>query len=590
MAKDTSKPKNRDKKRRLKRESKLDKAVKAKNERNKEALLSKEKQSDDSVLNGNVSGNDAQIPQSDPLNAEDTESINAQMQITKNTGDDAKKEKKKKTKEKKNYKPARKTRKELKMEKAMKEKKERNSRIAQGDAEKEESEKKKKKKKKVRKERKRISPEKIALGKRIITGVLIGLALVYAIFLFVTTNFMGNNNYMTEMVSKTMVSNTIKTSAFIARDEAVLENTTNGILVYTKNNGDRVRKDGVIATAYQNEQDAINQQKVQEIDEKIAYLQSLSDASTSVNIGVDTVNAQLTSRFVNLLDSINKRNLTGISTVESDLMSLIYRKQIVTGEQGSFQDMINSLEGQKNKLESSTTSSLGEVVSGYAGYFVHNLDGYENIFPISDLDRITYDDFKNIKPKEVDNDKYVGKIIKSVNWYIICPISKDDQILLSHNNGDIYVNLPYASSEMMQAKIVYTNENEEDEDHIMLVLSCNYMNSSISEIRNESVDIVVNSYEGLKIPKKALHDDYCTRTTYNEDGTSSSVKERTQGVYVEYGNELKFKPVYIIYSDDDYVICDENPSSEHAYDRKTVSLYDKVVVEGSDLFDGKLLD
>ena len=445
------------------------------------------------------------------------------------------------------------------------------------------------KKPKTKKQRKGLSEKSKKLIQRIFVGTIITIALVYAIFLFVTTNFMGNNNYVTEMVEKTTVSNTIKTTAFIVRDEEVIENTTNGTLVYSVNNGDRVRKNGVIATSYNSEQDAINMQKISDIDDKINYLKTLSDSNTSVNVGVDTVNGQLNTQLMLLLDSINKANFSTISNTESDLLSLIYRKQIITGEQGSFKDIINSLESQKSTLESNTSNALGTVTSPSAGYFVHNLDGYENSFDVENLDRITYEDFESIQHQEVDNDKYVGKVIKSVNWYIVCPITRDDQTLLSHNNGDIYIRLPFASSEEMRAKIAYTNESD-NSDTIMLVLYCNYMNSSISEIRNESVDIMVSSYEGLKVPKKALHDDYCTKTVYDENDQEHVTKEKAQGVYVEYGNELKFKPVYLIYSGDDYVICNENPLGDYTYDQKTIALYDKVVVEGSDLYNGKLLN
>lgn len=442
---------------------------------------------------------------------------------------------------------------------------------------------------KEKRKRAGFSEERKKLIQRVVVGSLIALGLVYAIFLFVTTNFMGNNNYVTEVAEKAVVSNTIKTTAFIVRDEVPIENTSHGTLVYSVSNGDRVRKDSPVATAYQSEQDAINIQKIEDIDSKIAYLESLSDSNTSVNVGVDSVNEQLDEQMISMLDSINKDNFSALEKNESDLLSLIYRKQIITGENGSFEDIIKKLTEEKNQLKQSTSSSLGAVNSPSAGYFVHNLDGYENAFSVDDLDRITYDDFKNVEPKSVEDTDYVGKVIESVSWYIVCPITKDDQTMLSHNNGDIYVNIPMASSEDMRAKIVYTNENDDD-DHIMLVLSCNDMNSSLCEIRNESVDIKVNSYEGLKISKKALHDDVCTRTTYDENGNESVVEEKAQGVYVEFGNELKFKPVYLIYSDEDYVICNENPTGDMIYDQSTVALYDKVVVEGSDLYDGKLLN
>lgn len=431
--------------------------------------------------------------------------------------------------------------------------------------------------------------EKRALTKRIIVAVLIGLALMYGVFLFVTTNFMGNNNYVTEMITKTSTANTIKSDALIIRDEVLLDNNSDGTIVYSVGNGEKVRTKSTIASVFPNESDAINKQKINDIDEKIVYLKTLADDNTSVNVGVDTMNDQVNNQLIKFIDVVNKGNFANVPKVQDELMSMIYRKQIITGEQGSFDKIIQNLESEKAELEANTSNPIESIVAGQAGYFVTNLDGYEKTFSLEDLQKITYDQYKNTAPVEFDSNDYIGKIIKTVNWYIVCPITKDDKTMIELNDEELYVKLPFAFSEQMPAKVVCANETE-GEDTVMLVLSCNYMNESIAEIRKESVDILVSSYEGLKVPKKALHDDYCTKTTYNDDGTTNEIKEKAQGVYVEFGNQLKFKPVYITYSGDDYVICSETPNSESAYDQKTVTLYDNVVVEGSDLYDGKLLD
>ena len=63
-----------------------------------------------------------------------------------------------------------------------------------------------------------------------------------------------------------------------------------------------------------------------------------------------------------------------------------------------------------------------------------------------------------------------------------------------------------------------------------------------------------------------------------------------QGVYVKYGSEVIFKQVHIIYSDDDYVICSENPDPELLFNGTTITIYDEIIVEGENLYNGKLID
>lgn len=423
---------------------------------------------------------------------------------------------------------------------------------------------------------------------RILLIVLIVIGLIYVIFLFVTTNFMGTDNLVTEITNKTVAADTISSDCFILRDEEIIDNDTHGSLVYSVDDSEKIKVGGLIATSYQSQQDVSNNNEIRDIDDKITYLKALSASTNSVNVGVDSVNDQLDSQMITFINNLNKGNLKNMSSVEDELMQLIYRKQIIVGEQGSFNQIIANLTRKKNQLKEESNPPIGEIIAKSAGYFVSSLDGYENALDISKLDTITYNQYKTIKQKDVSKNDAVGKIIKGVNWYIACPINKDNKNTIERNKTEIQVQFPFASNSVMPAHVVTINSgNTEDEN--LLILSCNYMNNSLAELRNEQVDILISSFEGLKVSKKALHDDYCTRTVYNEDGTKTTKKEKTVGVYVSYGNELVFKPVYIIHSADDYVICEENPDPSTSYDQSTLALYDQVVVEGSDLYNGKIL-
>ena len=420
---------------------------------------------------------------------------------------------------------------------------------------------------------------------RIILGVVITLVLVYIVFLFVTTNFLGSNNIVTETAYKTTAYEAIKTTALVVRDEEYLSSDTDGIMVYQASDGDKVTVDGEIARVYSNEEDVVNMQRIEELNEKIEYLETLNSFSASVNVGIDTVNSQINEKLVNLRKAVNAKTFDYIADVTDDLMSVIYQKQIITGEQKNFTEAIEELTAEKNELESHTPTPVGVVKTPDSGYFVSSVDGYENAVSFADIDEVSYADYKAVQPQDIDEDAYVGKVIKGVAWYLLCPISYDDSVNISHNSSEVKVRLPYATGADIPAKVRYVKQFA-DEEQVMLVLECNFMNDALSKIRNESVEIVINEYEGLMVPKSAIHDDYLERE--NDDGTVT--KEKVQGVYVNYGNELIFRQISILYSGDTYVICDENPDPESLIEGRSIALYDQVVIEGSDLFNGKLIE
>lgn len=424
------------------------------------------------------------------------------------------------------------------------------------------------------------------ITKRILLGVAIALVLVYIVFLFITTNFMGNNNIVTETAYNYKAYDIVESRCYVARDEDYLPASSNGVLVYDVSDGDKVTSDGVIATAYATQEDVAALQQAEELDRKIEYLESLNSVNTSANIGIDTINGQINDRLLSVMKSINAHDYSGISHEEEDLLTSILRKQILTGEQGDISDKIADLKNQRAAI--SVGSPTGTVKAGSAGYFVSKVDGYEKTFDITKLDELTVDDIENASPAEIDPEAYTGKIIKNVNWYLLCPVTADEATALSHADQTVKIRLPSAIDGEIPAKIIGVNAHA-DGERAVAIIQCNYMNDALSKLRRENIEIIVNEYEGLKISKAALHDDDITYTTTDDKGNDTEHTERVQGVYVVYGVELVFKQVAIDYSGDDYIICNPAPKEGTLLNGSTVSLYDKVVIEGGDLFNGKII-
>lgn len=433
------------------------------------------------------------------------------------------------------------------------------------------------------------SPNRSRLTKRILAGVAIALVLVYIVFLFITTNFLGNDNIVTETAYHAKAYDTIESKGLVVRDEQRVQSASNGVLVYDVSDGNKVTANGVIATAYASQDDVASLQKVEELDSRIEFLESVSSVNSAANVGIDTINSQIDERLTTLMKTINARDFgVNIGIAEQNLLTSVLRKQLLTGDQGNISDKINSLTAERDSVKASCGAPIGTIKSDSAGYFVSKVDGYEGVFDLSKLDELTGDDVRNAAAEDIDPDAYIGKVISNVNWYILCPVTNDEATELSHTDSEIRVRLPSAIDGEIPAKIVGVNTYN-DSDNALAILQCNYMSDALSKLRRENVEIVVNEYEGLKISKSALHDDDITYTETDDKGNDTEKTERVQGVYVVYGAELVFKQISIAYAGDEYIICNENPPSGVLLNGSTVSLYDKVVIEGGNLFNGKLI-
>ena len=335
------------------------------------------------------------------------------------------------------------------------------------------------------------------LTKRILIGVAIALVLVYIVFLFITTNFLGNDNIVTETAYHAKAYDIVESKAIVARSEEYLQAGTSGVLVYDVSDGDKVTADGVVATAYASQDDVSALQQIKALDAQIEYLKSLSEVNSSANVGIDTINSQINERLTAVLKSVNARDFSNIRTSEDNLLTSILRKQILTGEQGDLSVKISELTAQRDAI--SAGASVGTVKAGSAGYFVSKVDGYEKTFDVTKLDELTVEDIENASASDINPDDYIGKIINDVNWYLLCPVTRDQATALSHADQNIKIRLPSAVDGEIPAKILHVN-NVTNSDRAVAVIQCNYMNDALSKLRRENVEIIVNEYEG-EIPE-----------------------------------------------------------------------------------------
>ncbi len=167
-------------------------------------------------------------------------------------------------------------------------------------------------------------------------------------------------------------------------------------------------------------------------------------------------------------------------------------------------------------------------------------------------------------------------------------MSPDDASALNIWDSAVTVLFSEASSEPIPAEIYRINQSSKDSNAVV-ILRCDYMEDGLLEARQEPIEIGMGTYTGLRVSKRAIHDDYVTKTTYDDNDNPHKEEKKVQGVYVLYGSEVQFKQISILYADSDYVICDTNPAEGILFNGETISLYDKVIVKGDDLYDGKVI-
>lgn len=423
------------------------------------------------------------------------------------------------------------------------------------------------------------------LFRRILVAALTILAVVYVAYLLISSNF---DIYPTENVIKATITDKIYTNAFIIRDETVISNNTSGVLSYSVDDSEAVKAGGEIAKVYSNENDAVAQSKANSLEEQLNNLKALQNNNTTQNVGIDTINNNISSSIVNYIAGLNNGDIFTADKNANNLIYSINQRQLYTGKIQNFNSEIASLQAQIDELRSNSGNSIGSITSERSGYFSSHCDGYENLIKYSDIDKLKLKDISNIKKQNVNNNN-AGKVVGGLNWYVACEITADDATALSLWDGFVTVLFSDASAESIPAKIKRIDKESKD-SNALLILECDYMDPDLIEVRQEPVEIGLGTYTGLRVSRKAIHDDYVEKVTYDDKNNEITEKKKVQGVYVLHGSEVQFKQIVIIYANDDYILCDPEPDEDELFNGKTVSLYDQVILEGDDLYDGKVIE
>lgn len=398
-------------------------------------------------------------------------------------------------------------------------------------------------------------------GSKILKAFIVILISVFAIHQIASSVY---KPIKTESASFSTVADGLDVTGLVIRNETLVRYSSGGVMHFITGDGSRAPKDGVIANIYDSESASITLSRIDSASKKIADLEEMLSYNDLEAADLDVINNKVKQSLNKLVVSGADGNFEKISDCTENLLSSLNRRQAALGETADFSQQLSALKTELSGLSSSLPAPKDTVKAEISGYFVSKADGYENILKCDSLDSITPEYLKGIKPEEVGSD-VVGKLVSDYEWYIAAAVPINDS--LNYKEGDeltIYTSVK--SFPKLPATVKKINISSDSSSAVVL-FSCNDMNSELASVRSAPMTIVKKEYSGLKIPKSALR-----------------VVDSKRGVYVLTGMQVKFVEVNIIYSADNYMLCEKQTDDE-----KSLRLYDDVIVKGKNLYDGKIV-
>lgn len=417
---------------------------------------------------------------------------------------------------------------------------------------------------------------------KIMIVILSVLSLLVVSYVIQAAYFRRTGAILTQSAAYVTESDSTPVSGIAIRDEAKVANSVNTAILIRKadgiyqpavDDGENVAKGDYIAYKFATQEQAQAYRQSVEIDAKIRYLSLFQKMGNTKNSDISALNSDITLSINKYLYAIEKNDFTNCEELLTNINYSLISRQTATGENSDFSKEITAYTDQLKVLSNQIGEKTG-ISAPFAGYFVSTVDGFEQCYDYKKLrtDGITVKQIEkllNKKPSETNN--AFGKIVGQHIWYFAfnIPVSQASNI---SSGSTLYVSFPEKGIENLEMTVSSMNKTG---DTLAVVLKCKSIDKDILKLRKENAVISLGNYSGFKISNEAITD----------DGNG------TIGVYVYSGQIAVFKPIDVVYRTDSYVLA--NPAideeDKNADQNKVLKQYDRIILKGRNLYDGKVL-
>ena len=354
------------------------------------------------------------------------------------------------------------------------------------------------------------------------------------------------------------VTSSIRTSAaatgITLRDEYLIT-CEMPFLQVTAADGKRIAKGQAVALSYGNESALERAERIRSLELELEYAEVLPN-------GTDGNDREIRNSVLALSTLVMRHELTGLDARARYLNALTLDSGAASREH---RDIIAA---ELSDLRKERSYAAIPISAPEPGIFSALLDGYEHLSYSGQLSptalRSLFDDNLPIPSNAI------GKIVTSSTWYYAALMTESDTAMLrafSDNSDTIpfRVRLEFAGNAPVIASLRSIGTPYDGE--CVVVFSCETALAETLMMRLAEAEVVFDELTGLRIPKQSIHS--------NPDGSVF--------VYVITGTQIEAKTVNIIHDDVDYYLVSRAVGSDSLREGN------EIIVEGRDLYDGKII-
>lgn len=361
------------------------------------------------------------------------------------------------------------------------------------------------------------------------------------------------------------VEETTAVNGYIIRDEHVLPDDGSGLLRLTRAEGEKVGIGDTVAVRY-SDKEALDRQN--KLDKLIRQQEQLMYAKQTVagSEGSLRLDLQIMEQIVAMRQAIEADKPETMEEHISSLEALITKRDYTYASPENVDSKMTALSKQIRELSAKSGGMMKKIKASVPGLYSAVVDGYETVLKPENIASLKPSSLQKIKADPAVSSA-VGKLILGDDWtYVVTMREKDAEELRIGSRKTL--RLAKGIDRNLTAHVSMISEPENGQ--VLVAFTGDRYLSELTMLRKQTADIINRRVTGIRIPENALR--------VNENGET--------GLYCLIGKRVRFKPVKVIYTGEDFILVQPNAERELYQFRAG----DQVVISAGKTYNGKVVE
>lgn len=399
-------------------------------------------------------------------------------------------------------------------------------------------------------------------AKKVFSFLFFSLPILY---ICIQVIFVLQRSYKVEIAIQDILENQQTYQGIIGVQEVDIPNSHQGEIHYTVKNGQRVSPEDIIANVYQDTKAYAQGMLFEALNQEINVLNA-SKISNINPVDLEQVSDDQKKALFVLMQAVQNGDVSQMQTIYQNLQIALNKQALEFSGKNDFEQTKNELQAQRDAAKEA--ANVIQIAAGQSGYFVSAQDSQKKLYTLQQLEEMSPQDLQKAAaaaPQKNDS-QIAGKIWTDYRWKLFLSVPQEELERFEHIKK---VNISFdADAKERIPAVVEEIVKAEPGQNGKVVLTSEYINEDVIRLEQASVKVIFSEHKGLRISSRALR-----------------VQEGKTGLYVKKGNLVHWKPVEVIYKNEQYVLI----SQEYEKGKNEVQHYDEIVVDGPNLYDEKII-